>query len=93
VKALDGFIDRLRLSTGPVSKGVVESAKDAVLDPIDQSISDQRRLLRRIKEDLQQTEEEQRSTRNELDEQETQLESLRARYEELMADIEELAGS
>jgi len=93
VKALDGFVDRLKSSAGPVSEGIVESAKDAVLNPIDQSIQNQRRLLRQIQEDLRQTEQEQQSIREELDEQRVQMKSLRARYEELMADIETLASA
>jgi small GTP-binding protein len=93
VKALDGFVDRLKSSAAPVSEGIVESAKDAVLDPIDQSIQNQRRLLRQIQEDLRQTEQEQQSIREELDAQRAQMKSLRDRYEELMADIETLASA
>ncbi|MCS3682616.1 GTPase Era involved in 16S rRNA processing/archaellum component FlaC [Salinibacter ruber] len=92
VKALDGFIDRLVSSAGPVSKGIVESAKDAVLGPIDQSIQDQRRLLRQIQEDLRQTEQDQQSTRDDLRNQEEEVEALQARYSDLMAEIEEMAA-
>ncbi len=92
VKALDGFIDRLVSSAGPVSKGIVESAKDAVLEPIDQSIQDQRRLLRQIQEDLRQTEQDQQSTRDDLRNQEEEVEALQTRYSDLMAEIEEMAA-
>ncbi len=92
VKALDGFIDRLVSSAGPISEGIVESAKDAVLGPIDQSIQDQRRLLRQIQEDLRQTEQDQQSTRDDLRNQEEEVEALQARYSDLMAEIEEMAA-
>jgi archaellum component FlaC len=93
LKALDGFIDRLRSSARPISKGIIESAKESILGPIDQSIQDQRRLLRQIKNDLRQTEAEQQDTRDRLAEQEEQVEALRERYKELMEEIGELTAN
>jgi GTP-binding protein EngB required for normal cell division len=93
LKALDGFIDRLESSARPLSKGLVESAQEAILDPIDQSIQDQRRLTRQIKNDLRQTEEEQQSTREELAEQEKRAGALEERYEALMEEIETMEVS
>jgi GTP-binding protein EngB required for normal cell division len=91
LKALDGFIDRLRSSATPVSKGLVESAKDAVLGPVDQSIQNQRRLIQQIQEDLRQTEEEQQDTRESLDDQEKKVQALRDRYRNLLEEIEAIA--
>jgi hypothetical protein len=88
LKALDGFIDRLESSARPLSKGLFESAQEAILDPVDQSIQDQRRLARQTKSDLQQTEDEQQNTRDGLAEQEEQVGTLRERYEALMDEIE-----
>ena len=93
LKALDGFVDRLTSSAAPVSEGIIESAKDAILGPVDQSIQDQRRLIRQIKNDLRQTEQEQQGTRDELAAQEKQVEALRERYEELMGEIEGLTAN
>ena len=92
LKALDGFVDRLTSSAAPVSEGIIESAKDAILGPVDQSIHDQRRLIRQIKNDLRQTEQEQQGTRDELAAQEKQVEALQERYEELMGEIEAMVG-
>jgi len=92
LKALDGFIDRLESSATPVSKGIIDSAKNAILDPVDRSIQNQRRLIQRIKDDLRQTEQKQQDTRDRLAAQEEQVAALRGRYEELMGEIEAMAG-
>ncbi len=92
LKALDDFIDRLESSAAPVSKGIIDSAKDAILDPVDQSIQNQRRLIQQIKEDLRQTEQEQQDTRDRLAAQEERAESLRERYEGLMEEIEAMTA-
>ena len=90
LKALDGFIDRLRSSTTQVSKGVIDSAKEAILGPVDQSIKDQRHLIQQIKDDLRQTKQEQQDTRDRLADQRNRVQKLRSRYEELMGDIENI---
>ncbi|WP_103016948.1 dynamin family protein [Salinibacter ruber] len=91
LKALDAFIDRLESSAKQVSKGILDSAKGAILDPVDQSIQNQRRLIQQIKDDLRQTEQEQQDIRTRLADQEEQVQALRGRYEELMDDIESIA--
>jgi predicted ribosome quality control (RQC) complex YloA/Tae2 family protein len=92
LKALDGFIDRLQSSARPVSTGLVESAQEAILNPVDQSIQDQRRLIRQIQDDLRQTEAQQQDTRDALAAQKERVAALRGRYEALMGEIEALAG-
>jgi len=92
LSALGGFIDRLKSSATPISKGIVDSGKESILGPIDQSIQDQRRLIKQIEADLRQTEAEQQGTRETLAEQEKQVQSLRARYEDLMEEMEALVG-
>jgi len=92
IKTLDSFIDRLRSSAAPISSGIVESAQKSILDPIGQSIQDQRRLLRQVKDDLRQTEAEQQETREALIEQKGEVEALRKRYQELLEDIENVVA-
>jgi chromosome segregation ATPase len=93
LKVLDGFIERLKSSAKQVSKGIIDSAKDAILDPVDRSIQNQRRLIRQIKDDLRQTAQEQQDTRDRLAKQEERAQALRGRYEDLMGKIDELAAS
>ena len=91
LEALDGFVNRLESSAAPVSDGIIDSAKDAILGPVDRSIQNQRRLIQRIKEDLRQTEQEQQDTRDRLSDQEERVQALQERYEDLMGEIEAMA--
>jgi DNA repair exonuclease SbcCD ATPase subunit len=91
MQALKGFVDRLRSSATPVSEGIVASAKEAVLEPVDQSIKNQRQLIRQIREDLQQTADDQQDLRDQLSRREEKVNSLKQRYEELMGSIEAMA--
>jgi GTP-binding protein EngB required for normal cell division/archaellum component FlaC len=91
LKALDGFVDRLESSATPVSNGLIDTAKDSILGPVDRSIQNQRRLIQQIKEDLRQTAQQQQDTRDRLADQEKRVRALRGRYEGLMGEMEAMA--
>ncbi|WP_028566912.1 dynamin family protein [Salisaeta longa] len=92
LNALDAFVDRLRSTTDSVSQGIVASAKETILAPIDQSMAQQRQLIRQIREDLQQTAADQQALRDTLAEQDEQAAALQSRYKRLMEEIEAMAA-
>jgi hypothetical protein len=87
LRALDEFVDRLRATTASVSKGIVASAQESVLAPIDQSIAEQRGLIRQIRDDLQQTAADQEALRTSLSQKDERAEALQVRYASLMSTL------
>jgi len=92
LSALNDFTDRLRATTASVSKGIVRSAKETILTPVDQTIAEQQHLIRQIREDLQQTAEGQAALRDALATQDERRKALQQRYASLAADLDGLAA-
>jgi ribosome biogenesis GTPase A/predicted nuclease with TOPRIM domain len=92
LNALNDFTDRLRATTASVSNGIIRSAKEAILAPVDQAISEQQQLIRQIREDLQQTAEDQAALRDTLAKQDKHRKALQKRYASLADDLNALAA-
>ena len=83
VEALRGFIERMSSSVQTMSSGIVDSAKAAVLRPIDQNVKAQRQLIRQVRADLKKTSAGQQDLREMLAAQSERARTLEANYVEL----------
>lgn len=92
LQALQGFVERLRSSIQPVSKGIINSAQAAIITPIEDTMQSQRRLIKQIEEDLKETAEGQEDLRETLAGRKAKIDALRERYTALSSDLEAITG-
>lgn len=92
VRSLRTFLDRVQATVATVSEGIVDSAQETILRPVDTSRENQQKLIQQIRQDLTQTTEGQRELRTCLTRRQKRLRDLRDRYLQLSAEIDQLVG-
>jgi len=88
--ALRSFINRMNSSIAAISSGIINSARKAVLRPIDNNIDSQRQLIQQVRADLSKTTDAQQDLRKVLSMQSQQARQLKGRYNDLNKAVQEL---